>query len=583
MRRALVLVALLAALAPCRATIHWKNCEGIADHPSVATGNFHNLCIKKHVFEGESLTWWITKTDLSDVKFNKCTFKNSLAGLTNFTGSQFNHVEFNDCSFSSFIKNPMRLENVQFNNVEFNGCIFDKSAALSFAEFGMNNVTFTNCRFESDTLFTKGRMQKVTFQGCSFKRSAEAGTVSGNDALRFSSVVVRETGFVKSEFINPIIFQWVNGADMFFNHTNFGEFWCHDRPDRGRDAQFFSSFNDSIFQDTTFRQKVYCDQTSWNGFANFNGSFLSNADFSGSEIQDLWWDEVYMSSTFKGQCNTLDFSGTKLFRRHFWNVTVECELDMRKAEIEIVNIQTLRAKKSKFEGTIFKEQEYVDNRCCMNVCRALKCKCDIKEPSACPTTGYPVDINAPWLCFPAAAVADTIDGAVRMDALEHGHRVANGEGGHSEVFFFGHRSAHESAPFVEVAHSGAESPLRISPDHYVHANGRLVAAGALKAGDTLRGADGYQRVVLGTKSVRMQGIYAPATLHGDMIVDGVAVSSYTRALHPRVAHKLLAPVRLMHRVGLGRVVRAVSAFDTRSWAHIPRALGIPAGPREVEV
>lgn len=46
------------------------------------------------------------------------------------------------------------------------------------------------------------------------------------------------------------------------------------------------------------------------------------------------------------------------------------------------------------------------------------------------------------------------------------------------------------------------------------------------------------------RQVWKSGKYAPHCTHGDLVVNGVAVSSYTTEVNPSIAHALLAPVRL---------------------------------------
>ena len=47
------------------------------------------------------------------------------------------------------------------------------------------------------------------------------------------------------------------------------------------------------------------------------------------------------------------------------------------------------------------------------------------------------------------------------------------------------------------------------------------------------------------------GLFNPQTKHGDIVVDGVRVSTYTHAVHRNMAHAMLAPFRLARaRLGL---------------------------------
>lgn len=155
------------------------------------------------------------------------------------------------------------------------------------------------------------------------------------------------------------------------------------------------------------------------------------------------------------------------------------------------------------------------------------------------------------VCFPAGATLARPDGAaVRMDAVHAGDAVRHGHSvdAHSPIFLFTHRQATARAVFLSVSTScAATRPLELSPRHYVYANGgALTAARSLRAGDVLEGADG-ECVVKGVRRVVRTGVFAPHSLHGDLVVDGIRVSSYSQAVHPSVAHALLAPVRLAVR------------------------------------
>ncbi|GAB0495858.1 hypothetical protein MMPV_007166 [Pyropia vietnamensis] len=158
-------------------------------------------------------------------------------------------------------------------------------------------------------------------------------------------------------------------------------------------------------------------------------------------------------------------------------------------------------------------------------------------------------------CFPASARVTLADGtAVGVDVLARGHTVRvggvdeDGAAATSEVFLFSHKIAGGDHPFTRlITTAGA---LTASSGHYVYANGALKAAGAVVVGDTLETAAGHTAPVISIESVRAAGLYAPHTLHGDVIVDGFRVSTYTTAVAPGVAHALLAPVRAAYRAGV---------------------------------
>lgn len=148
-------------------------------------------------------------------------------------------------------------------------------------------------------------------------------------------------------------------------------------------------------------------------------------------------------------------------------------------------------------------------------------------------------------CFPASAKVDVEGlGTIRMDALRSGHNVLIGKQPEhrSPVFMWTHRDAHARSVFLRAeTHLGA---LTVTPGHYVYANDGLVPASDLKRGDFLRTADGQPAAVLSVDYVMDVGLYNPQTVHGDIVVDGFQLSTYTEFAKPPIAHALLAPLRL---------------------------------------
>jgi Hint module len=118
----------------------------------------------------------------------------------------------------------------------------------------------------------------------------------------------------------------------------------------------------------------------------------------------------------------------------------------------------------------------------------------------------------------------------------------------SKVYFFSHRTNAGMHDFIRISSSSGHA-ITLSANHYVYANDKLTAASAVKTGDVLRTLDGPATVSV-VESVRELGLFAPHTLHGDIVVNRVIASTYTRAVHPRIAHALLAPVRAAVHLGL---------------------------------
>ena len=163
-------------------------------------------------------------------------------------------------------------------------------------------------------------------------------------------------------------------------------------------------------------------------------------------------------------------------------------------------------------------------------------------------------------CFPAAATVELADGSTAaLGALPAGSTVRVGARTHSDVFGWSHRQTGGRHAYVRLTHvDGAGAPaaatrdLLLSPGHLVYANGMRVPARDVVVGDALTTPGTATRVsrVVAVGSAVAVGKVNPHTLHGDVVVDGVRVSSYTDALHPTVAHALLAPARAAYRAGL---------------------------------
>lgn len=111
-------------------------------------------------------------------------------------------------------------------------------------------------------------------------------------------------------------------------------------------------------------------------------------------------------------------------------------------------------------------------------------------------------------------------------------------------------------PFVRLK-TAAGAVLTASPAHYVYVVGagpagsatvdgrgwRLVRAAEVRRGDVLPLAAGAVSAVVGRSLVELPGLYNPHTLDGDIVVDGVVVSTWTAAVPPAVASAALAPLR----------------------------------------
>ena len=147
-----------------------------------------------------------------------------------------------------------------------------------------------------------------------------------------------------------------------------------------------------------------------------------------------------------------------------------------------------------------------------------------------------------------------------MDALELGDQVAVGDGKYSTVIAFTHRQRHGMHEFVGI--TVGSNVLEATPGHLVYANGLLVTASSVRVGDVMRNETGHNVRVTSVQPVWREGLYNPQTMHGNIVANGVVVSTYTSAIDSTVAHAALAPLRaLSAKLGLN-VMDLRSGWDS---------------------
>jgi Hint module len=134
---------------------------------------------------------------------------------------------------------------------------------------------------------------------------------------------------------------------------------------------------------------------------------------------------------------------------------------------------------------------------------------------------------------------------VPVSSISIGDVVRVGPSAFSPVFIFTHKVSSLQSEFVSLETVGG-AYVRLTEGHYIYANGALVAAGLVRAGDALVTRDGGEDVVVRVRRVTGVGLFNPQTVHGDIVVDGVLVSTYTMAVEPGFAHAMLAPLRALH-------------------------------------
>lgn len=181
-------------------------------------------------------------------------------------------------------------------------------------------------------------------------------------------------------------------------------------------------------------------------------------------------------------------------------------------------------------------------------------------------------------CFPRSATVHLPDGSLQtMGDLSAGQSVLaskrNTDIGvvHDKIFLFTHREESGLQEFVRIRSKKGHA-ITLTGGHYLRANGMLQTADSIKKGDVLDTLDGAA-MVESTKVVMEHGLFAPHTLSGDIVVNRVFCSSYTRDVHPKFAHAVLSPFRAIVRLGLSKEPLGSVLYKSNSLVN-----WLPSGP-----
>jgi hypothetical protein len=164
-------------------------------------------------------------------------------------------------------------------------------------------------------------------------------------------------------------------------------------------------------------------------------------------------------------------------------------------------------------------------------------------------------------CFSGETTVDVKHkGSILMKHLKIGDEVLTNSGNYEQVYSFGHRLETIEAEFIQLLPSG----LEISRDHMVLVKGRYIPASLVQVGDMLESSSGNFVTVDSIERVIRNGVYAPFTTSGTIVVSSIKASTYvafqdTDRLHigswetpltfQWVAHVSQSPHRLFTRLG----------------------------------
>ena len=141
---------------------------------------------------------------------------------------------------------------------------------------------------------------------------------------------------------------------------------------------------------------------------------------------------------------------------------------------------------------------------------------------------FEVELTCNDSCFSGETIVELKGGrSVQMKDLRLGDIVETGEGRFTRVYSFGHFNTEVQTTYLQLyTNQSLYMPVEISPDHMIFVGKAAVPAGSVKVGDTLRLSNGEPAAVVEIKPVIRVGAYAPFTVSGSIVVNGIVASNY---------------------------------------------------------
>ena len=197
-------------------------------------------------------------------------------------------------------------------------------------------------------------------------------------------------------------------------------------------------------------------------------------------------------------------------------------------------------------------------------------------------------------CFPGTSRVRTEDGRLLpLSQVAFGDRVLSFEDStgslrYDDVISFLHRSeaGTGNATFVQISVAGGAS-ITLTGNHLIYSSNTASAddirprfAGKVVRGDYVFYA--YSSAVMVREVVNVdvirvdEGLYAPLTSTGNIVIDDVISSCYAEVTSHRLAHLAMAPIRLAHSfawyLGLERTVSSLEGLQSDFGIHPYAAL-----------
>ena len=181
-------------------------------------------------------------------------------------------------------------------------------------------------------------------------------------------------------------------------------------------------------------------------------------------------------------------------------------------------------------------------------------KIKIRKKTKCDTIWFFIEVE----CFPSDAVVDVLnEGQIALSSLKIGAHVRvlddKQQVSYSPIIAFLHRDLNEHALYRRIQTESAR--IELSRRHLIeHRQNGFIWAEKLKVGDEILVISSDQNnqteweEIIDITEVEKQGLMAPLTEQGTIIVNNVHASCYALVNSHQVAHWALTPYRVYHRL-----------------------------------
>jgi hypothetical protein len=158
-------------------------------------------------------------------------------------------------------------------------------------------------------------------------------------------------------------------------------------------------------------------------------------------------------------------------------------------------------------------------------------------------------IYSPDGCFSSASTVELEGGKtlVSMRDLSIGDKILVSENKYQAIYSFGHKHHNLEATYLQMFTSASALPLEITSDHLVFLYGEdiPVPASLIKAGDLLAGSKSSKpERVINIASITREGLYAPFTADGTIVVNGIQASTYV-SFQPNKSHVEIGGIKII--------------------------------------